>query len=211
MPFIEAAKVILIEVRMMLDSQKVENTLWAHTIDTVDGTTLAAAATAVKDWWVSDYGPLVSDLVTLREVVATDQTIETGPQVTISGEGAAGGQIGGCMPNNVTLSVSFHTTSRGRSFRGRNYIVGIPVEQLATTNAVEATWAAGFPTAYEALREALDAVDWTWGVLSRFSGVEPDTGKPIPRASGLFTPIVSATLADLTIDSQRRRLPGRGQ
>jgi hypothetical protein len=48
-------------------------------------------------------------------------------------------------------------------------------------------------------------------IASRFSGVDPDTGKPIPRTAGVTTNVITVVAADLVIDSQRRRLPGRGQ
>jgi len=47
-------------------------------------------------------------------------------------------------------------------------------------------------------------------VASRFSGVDGD-GKPIPRTAGVVTPISNVIVVDRVLDSQRRRLPGRGQ
>jgi len=44
-----------------------------------------------------------------------------------------------------------------------------------------------------------------------FGGVDPDTGKPIPRAEGVTTPVQSVVITDTIVDSQRRRLPGRGR
>jgi len=47
-------------------------------------------------------------------------------------------------------------------------------------------------------------------VVSRFSGVDAD-GHPIPRTTGVSTLVASVAIVDPVIDSQRRRLPGRGQ
>jgi len=210
MPFVPVENVALVETRMMLDSQKVENTIYAQSVDAFDGARLASLANVVKDWWVESYAPLVSDLVTLREVVATDLTTATSGQVTVSGGAAPGEQIGGSAPSNVSLSISFRTTLRGRAFRGRNYIVGVPLTQLVDTNLVDSTWASSFAGAYIDLRENLDSADFTWVVVSRFEGVDPDTGDPIPREAGVATPVFAPIVVDLTLDSQRRRLPGRG-
>jgi hypothetical protein len=211
MPFIPVENVALIEVRMLLDDQKVENTLYAQSVDALDGARLSSMANVVKDWWTDQYGPLVSDLVTLREVTCTDLTTATGSQVSVSGGLAPGGQIGGSEPSNVSLAISFRTTLRGRAFRGRNYIVGIPLERMASQNEVESTFASDLTSAYIQLREDLDSADFTWVVVSRFSGVDPETGDPIPREAGVATPVLAPLVTDLTVDSQRRRLPGRGQ
>jgi hypothetical protein len=46
--------------------------------------------------------------------------------------------------------------------------------------------------------------------VSRYSGIGTD-GKPIPRTEGIATPVTQVVITDHTIDSQRRRLPGRGR
>ena len=211
MPFVPVLHTALVEVRMELVGQRVENTLWVKSVDLLDTDALTAIGEAVKAWWISDYAPQVTDLVSLTEVVVTDQTTATGGQVSVNGDHELGGQIGGTVPTNATFAVSFRTALRGRAFRGRNYIVGIPLEQLAETNVVTSSWADAIVTAYENLLTQLADVDFTWVVASRFSGVDPDTGNPIPRTTGVATPIISVVAADLTIYSQRRRLPGRGQ
>jgi len=211
MPFVPVLHTCLVETRMRLVGQKCENTIWVNSEDLLDETALALIATTVKAWWISDYAPLVSDLVSLEEVTVTDQTTETSGQVSVSGDHELGGQIGGTVPTNSTFAVSFRTASRGRSFRGRNYIVGVPTEQLAETNVVTSSWADDVVTAYTNLLSQLGDAGFQWVIASRFSGVDPDTGKPIPRETGVITPVITVVAADLTLDSQRRRLPGRGQ
>jgi len=87
----------------------------------------------------------------------------------------------------------------------------MPLERMAAQNEVESTFASDLTSAYIQRREDLDSGDFTWVVVSRFSGVDPDTGKPIPREAGVATPVLAPLVTDLTVDSQRRRLPGRGQ
>jgi hypothetical protein len=45
--------------------------------------------------------------------------------------------------------------------------------------------------------------------VSRFSGVDED-GRPIPRVAGISTVVLSYGVTDNNLDSQRRRLAGRG-
>jgi hypothetical protein len=65
--------------------------------------------------------------------------------------------------------------------------------------------------AYNALGALLEPAGATWVVISRFSGVDPITHRPIPRSEGITTPIDNAAFTDNKSDSQRRRLPGRGR
>lgn len=211
MAFIPVPDVALVEFRMLLDSQKVENTLYFQKSTGWDATSLDLAGVDLKEWWTDSYAPLVSDLVTLREVVLTDLETDTGAQATFAGAGAAGSQIGGSAPSNVSFAVSFRTALRGRAFRGRNYIVGVPLPQLSDINHVESSWANDVVDAYFGLISLAAGFDAQWVAVSRFSGVDPDTHAPIPRTEGIATPITSVITTDLTLDSQRRRLPGRGQ
>jgi cation transporter-like permease len=66
-------------------------------------------------------------------------------------------------------------------------------------------------TQYTAFMDAISTAGWTWVIASRFSGVDPDTGDPIPRVAGVTTPVTNVVCTDATLDAQRRRLPGRGQ
>jgi hypothetical protein len=64
--------------------------------------------------------------------------------------------------------------------------------------------------AYDLLRTAPPAPADDWVVVSRFSGVDVN-GDPIPRAAGVVNIITAVLAVDNTVDSQRRRLPHRGQ
>jgi hypothetical protein len=211
MPFVPAEDTALVEIRMDYAGQKVENTIWVHLLEgSWDGPSLAGLAGVVKIWWAAEYGPLVSNAVTLTEVVATDMTTEVGAQSTLSGGGAIGGEGSGAQVSSTTLAVSFRTALRGRSYRGRNYIVGIPASAIENINFATDAFVADITAAYEALLTALSAEDFTWVIASRFSGTDED-GKPIPRTTASLTPVTNIVCADNALDNQRRRLPGRGQ
>lgn len=211
MPFVPVDSTVLVECRMTLQDQKVENTLWVNFPTEPNVAVMNALAADILDWWISDYATLCSDNVVLREVVCTYQGTNTGAQVSLPAPGGTNGNLTGPqLPNNNSLTVSFRTANRGRSFRGRNYIVGLIIGSVVDNNAVPG-YVNAVTDAYEKLLPGGGALTaGTWVVASRFSGVDADD-KPIPRAAGVVTPITSVLVVDSTIDSQRRRLPGRGK
>jgi hypothetical protein len=107
------------------------------------------------------------------------------------------------------MSVSFRTESRGRSFRGRNYIVGLTEDQV-TGNDFASGITGLFQAVYELLLDFGQDIAWAWVVASRFSGVDPVTHDPIPRTTGIATVVTAVTVVDNFVDSQRRRLTTRG-
>jgi hypothetical protein len=198
------------EVRMQLDSQKCENTLYFRSVSPTPefGTALAGL---LIFWWRDHYAPLVSSQVKLNEVVITDLSSDTGFQVTQAPATLITGGIStsDTEPNNVTIAVSIRTAMRGRSFRGRNYVLGITNSQISN-NTMDDTTITAWQAAYSELLTVASDADAVWVVVSRFSGIDADK-KPIPRAAGIATEVTNVVLADATLDSQRKRLPGRGR
>jgi len=211
MPFVPCENTALVETRMSYALQKVENTIWVQSDSAWDAGSLLSLAGIVKIWWTTHYNTLVSGDLSLRQVVATDQSSDTGPQATLDGGATAGEAEGLSYPGNVSLTISFRTGGRGRSMRGRNYIVGIPTSAESSINEVSTAYTLDWITVYEALKTALDDEGYTWVVASRFSGIGGTPPKPIPREAGVMTPITSVVVVDTIFDSQRRRLTGRGQ
>lgn len=210
MPFVPVTNTVLAELRYDYLNQQVENTLWFLGDDAPDVSSMTALGVALVDWWSSGIQQLQNVAVALREVVITDMTSDTGPQVTHVGPLPLNGEVAEePLPMNDTLAISFRTGNRGRSFRGRNYFVGMSRTQYVGNEATGA-FINAYTTAYEGLLGGAATPAWTWVVASRFSGIDGVTGKPIPRVSGIATPILTVTVADSIMDSQRRRLPGRG-
>lgn len=210
MPFVPVPNCALAELRMTLDLQQVENTLWFDMGAVPDEAGLLSLNNALLAWWADFYAPLISSEVQLVEIACTSMDSATGPQVVLPPATALfGTQVEPSLPNNVTLTVSFRTASRGRSFRGRNYVVGL-IEQQVLRNTILDEVATGWQDAYSELLGFADTPGFSWVVASRFSGVDPVTGQPIPRVTGVATQITSVTVVDKIVDSQRRRLPKRG-
>lgn len=161
-------------------------------------------ATGVADWFTGNLLPLLSPDYVYEQTVATGLRTESDLTFTSdTASGTAGGAIVASDPNNVTLAVSFRSGVTGRSFRGRNYVPGLPGSAISN-NRVSATLANNIAGAYEILM-GTDAVatGFTWGVISRRTN-------NAPRVAGIVTPITQVVIVDTVVDSQRRRLPGRG-
>ena len=210
MPFVPVPDTVLVEMRMTANGQQVENTLWFRFLDPYTAAEMTLLGDNLLVWWQDELEPLVSSGVQLREIVVTDMNSATGPQVSVVPPSTVtGDNTANIVPGNVTLSVSFRTANRGRSFRGRNYIVGLTEDQV-TGNDFATGITALFQAAYEALIPVAAASDTEWVIASRFSGVDPVTGDPIPRTTGIATPVTSVVVVDNFVDSQRRRLTTRG-
>ena len=210
MPFVPALNTVLVEIRMLWDGQRVENTLYFSSGSPPEPGAMATLGNNIIAWWQENIAPLTSTGVILREVVVTDLTSDIGPQVTQVPSGVLAGLVSDeSLPNSTTLAVSFRTANRGRSFRGRNYFVGLTDGQVNGNNVLS-TLADDLVTAYDLLNATPFQPTWVWSVVSRYSGVDPVTGDPLPREDAVVTPILTVLVTDLVVDTQRRRLPGRG-
>lgn len=210
MPFVPVLNTVMVEIRMLWDAQRVENTLYFQSGSPPEPGAMATLGNNIIAWWLENIAPLTYNGVVVREVVVTDLTTAIGPQVTqVPLTPLLGLVADESVPNNVSLAVSFRTANRGRSFRGRNYFVGL-TDGFVSHNNVISTFADDVVAAYDLLDGPPFAPTWTWSVVSRYFGVDPVTGVPVPRAAGVITPITTVLITDLTVDTQRRRLPGRG-
>lgn len=206
MPFVPNANVAMVELRYLWDSQRVENTLYFDRGSAPNLTQMGELAALLATWWTTHLAPLTSDQVSLQEVVVTSMESETAPSLVYTFSlPEPGTATSPSLPNNTSIAIKFNTAGRGRSARGRNYVVGL-VENVVTNNAVSPIHAAAVQAAYLELFMLLGDMTspWTWVVYSRFADGDP-------RATGLAQAVTSVSFSDLVIDSQRRRLPGRGR
>jgi hypothetical protein len=150
--------------------------------------------------------PLLSNTLQITEVRARVMAPDVALQYILPVE-LVGEQVGAVLPNNVSACVSLSSGFAGRGGRGRMYVGGIPQATVS-----QSTFTSGF---VENLNTAFQT-----GLLARMSETGPTTsfdvviysqftGK-IQRTEALLTTVTSAALRDNIVDSQRRRLPGRG-
>lgn len=203
MVFVPIPNTARVELRYTQDSQLMANVF--HVEDTTPLTVadLQAIGALFVDWW-SLLLPLVSNSVTLREISLIDQSAQNGIGILYNtGLPLIGGEATAAMPNGTSIAIKWGTGLTGRSFRGRTFHIGI-VENQITANALVPTYANNLVAAYNALPPIFEETTYTLVVASRYSN-------NAPRVTGVTTPILNASLADLTVDRQWRRMPGRGR
>jgi len=204
MPFIPVTDVAQIRLEGRLDGQQVINDLYfRHTTGAIAAADLQALAGAMASFWVGNVVTLLNEAYSSVVVHARDLTAAIGFTAE-QGMPSTGGVAGEAAPNNCTMAVSFRTSLSGRSNRGRNYIPCLTNSQV-TGNNIDAGFASDIVDAYANLLFGGGALPagWVWVVVSRFTG-------GLPRVTGTFQEVFSVLVTDLVVDSQRRRLPGRG-
>jgi len=166
-------------------------------------TDLSTLAGGMSDWWQAELIDGVSDLVTLESVIATDISSESGSQVTFTDTlPAQGANTSHSLPMNSTAVISWRTDARGRSFRGRTYHVGLCDNAVAASALLAGTRLALIDAYTQLLGDTYFSSEYVLGIVSRCHD-------RAWRTTGLITPVVSIVV-DLPLDSQRRRLIGRG-
>lgn len=204
MPFVPVSDTIEVDMRMRLDGQRIENTLYFFKIGGWASADVPVVYNAMLLWWNAELAVPLSNQLTLAEIGIVDLSSDSGFSYDIPTPvpNPAGDSAEPPLPNNVALCVSFRTAGRGRSRRGRNYVPGL-VRTSVNNNTVDNTTAGTISDAYNELLTVAPTFDGVWVVVSRYED-------GAPRVAGITTPITAATIVDHTVDSQRRRLPGRG-
>lgn len=192
------------EFLMTLSGQQIENVI--HTDWTgagpIDGH-LSSLNISLIGWWATNLAPLLSDNLVLRGVRSTNLSSLTGSVVETAPTSATAGTVAQqSLPNNVAIVITEHTANRGRSYRGRKYVPGIPSNDENTPTEITGSDLAGLVAAWTTLIAHAAADGIILAVLSTFSN-------HVQRAAGVLTPITSMS-ANSAFDSQRRRLAGRG-
>jgi hypothetical protein len=209
MAFIPAPGIAQAELVFTWNEQTVEMVLNFQGSGAWSATTLDLLGSSLVSWFQTYLAPLLSTQIQLRIVRVRDLTTVNGVGVEHSSGLPSGGLINtASVPNNVAIAVKHSTGLTGRSFRGRSFVPGLAAGDINVNTLL--------PDSLTALRNAfanLNVVSNVNGavhvVLSKYHGVDSQ-GKPIPRATAIATPVLSYSV-DPTVDSQRRRLPGRGQ
>lgn len=170
----------------------------------VDATALAGAASVGSAWWTSDLATVLTSDNTLRQVRATDMTNQGGSQVQTL-VGGAGAVTPPMLPLGTPVVVSLRTAKRGRSYRGRVYLSGVAESNRASGSPVDLT--TGFagttlPARFSALLSSLASAGFNMIVASKQHNNVP--------TNPAVTNDVTAFVVDTHLDSQRRRLSGRG-
>jgi hypothetical protein len=207
MVFVPFLQSIDVQIRGVMDNQRVANTLGFRYFELIGPGPLSDLAASLNQWWTLHARPLLPSSYQFAEVYAY---MLDGPNSAAVTDGANAGWIGNRgsipMPNNVSLAIKFNTNRRGRSYTGRNYWAGFTESDVAL-NTITDPIADYIVALYERLLWLAPPdfpSGWTWCVNSRYNGGEA-------RLQGASEPITAVSTTDRIVDSQRRRLPGRGK
>lgn len=122
---------------------------------------------------------------------------------TADANSGPGESISPTLPNNVTLSIKKTSALTGRSARGRTYWIGIPTDQLVSTNEnlVLTAFINEVETEVGRIRTRINTTStWVAVLVSRFTG-------GAKRAVGVTFVWVDTTCVNNVVDTQRGRLP----
>jgi len=176
----------------------VVNVYHVKTPSEVTDTMLEDVADMFSFWWQDSMQELLSNSYVLHTIVATDISVEDGHQHTITlisdNQGAVAGEG---VPGNAAVVLSWRTANIGRSFRGRTYMGGLPVEMQETAQTITGGAQGDLTLAGVSLIDNLESIGMILAVLSRVANT-------VQRVTGLLTQIINVVV-DNKIDSQRRR------
>lgn len=163
------------------------------------GWTLSAmqqSALDLREWWNTYYRQGCPGAVALTQVqirlydpanpLAYDLAVTPNP----------GNRGGTAEAGNVTQTISWRTGLAGRKYRGRIYVPALAEPDVTSNDLVGSVVSAVFSAAALALYS---------GALA--NGVVPAV---FHRSTATYTPVNSHVVESI-VDSQRRRLPGRGR
>lgn len=207
MPFVPTPTT-QINMRYLWDNQQCENILHYSTLSpptlSIDLADIDAVGTAIVDAWILHQQGVTPTTLSFVELLFTDLTVIDGYSVNFNlGLPLAGTNANQSLPNNCALVVTKRTAKRGRAFRGRSYVPGLQeggVNGNSVTSAIQ-TAALNFFNDIRII--AVGAPGYQMQVAHRFSGTQP-------LENGTVEPVTNFT-TNATVDSQRRRLPGRGE
>lgn len=150
--------------------------------------------------------PLLSAQLVINEirarVMAPDLALQYILPVSLNGD-----VLGSVLPNNVAACMTLSSGFAGRGGRGRMYVGGIP-SSAVTASSFDPDFVTAMNTAFQSgllvrMSETGDEGPLDIVIYSQFQGGQP-------RTEALLTNVTSISMRDTTVDSQRRRLPGRG-
>ena len=169
----------------------------------MDAAVIQDTADEVGGWVLSTLLPNLSNNVQFLMVEAKNLSIlDGGVAVYNAPSGSFGGIGDGSAPNNVSYCISLRTARSGRSYRGRFYVAGVPKNKI-TGDTIEANWTNDLLAALNGLIALLTSLDKLLVIVSRIQD-------HIVLGVAVATPVETASVTDFVVDSQRRRLSGRG-
>jgi len=165
-------------------------------------------AASVRAAWANRIMPQLANSCALTTVTARDLSTIESPAAEVSGAQVNGALVGEISPAMVTALIQKRTALSGRARRGRLYLSGLrDVDVDGGAGVLVAAYKTALQNAFSSFLSDIQAIGGSNAeqmvVVSRYLGVDA-TGKPVPRAVGLVTPITGLLVAN-SIATQRDR------
>lgn len=201
-------KTVEISVQGTYDGQLVENKFYAQAVEVITSTMVDAMATVVAGWVHDTMLAHCNPSYVHSRVVARDLTSEASfESIDSSHAGEAGTVTGTPQPGNVTIAIHRATEFSGKKQKSRIYWPGLVNTYLSSPDVLTTVAATALIADLEALRTAIlddSSATWAYGYPQRFID-------KVRLTAANFIPVFGHTVTDLNLDSQRRRLKGRGR
>lgn len=196
MPFVAAPNCVSLALRMLLDSEPVENTFHYRLPAPATADNLAAIIAGAFTYYGAHRGNFnqvwfLTNAYARALDTAASPSVELNPAAVIQGS-----DVSELQPNNVSFALTRFTGLAGRANRGRVYHPGISRDLMAHNNFIDAA-------------QAIQLVAFYDGFLTAELATTAAAQEVIlHKATGTHTDVLGYRYADLALDSQRRRLPG---
>lgn len=204
MGFIPAPNTMKAETRFTYHSQQVENVMYFRKEGAIELADFSVVGNNIVDSWNTHIKVMVSSELSFDAIKFTDASSESGPTLYYTTGLPLVGSLAGaaCLPGNVTAVASLNTAKRGKSYHGRLYHVGI-TEAETIGNVLQSNMRASITAYLEEIMGNCHIEGYDLCVVSFYHN-------GAPRVTAEVTP-VATIVVNGTLDSQRRRLPGRGK
>jgi len=163
---------------------------------------LATLGDEMKTAWESTMRAHIQTGCNLNYILLTALDTDAGDQVNVPVD-EAGTLSGTGLPGNVTVSIKFGSGVSGRSNRGRMYWPGISTSQVSGNQLLDSV-ASAFVSD---VSDFFDAITTATGYIHVITSY---CHNKVWRTAAVNNEVISYLLVDKNLDSQRRRLAGRG-
>lgn len=203
MAFISTPNCVRTDIQFLIDSQQVHNVIWAQRSANWTQAEREDLNDAIHTWWTGTAKSFFPPQIALTQINTVNQESDSAPSsLLVISPVEPGTSASTAVPNNVAACCTLRTALRGRSYRGRIYLAGNPTTDLQDQISWTTGALANFIVILQALNSAITALGAIWVVVSKFHN-------KVARVAGVPTAITAISV-DSFVDSQRRRLGGRG-
>jgi hypothetical protein len=157
---------------------------------------MLALALRFRDWWANFYSVRIPSEIRLVEEQVRLLDPDNPLAVDHPEPSGIAGQLGQfAEAGNVTLALSKRTGLAGRRYRGRIFVPGLGETDVQATDVIDSAASIAFAAAMQALLDSLTTASTPLVIFH--------------KGDNLFSTVTSFVV-DALVDSQRRRLAGRG-